>query len=446
MWLNKFLFGSGSSFVELRRMDLSRLGLLSAVWNLLLAMSPYLLFGFLIAGLLNILIPKEKIYKHFSDNNIKSVIKASIFGVPLPLCSCGVIPVAAYLRKEGAGKGSTISFLSSTPTTGIDSILATYSLLGPLIAIIRPVAAFFAGIFGGTLTNLSVKSKDKKIAPPERFSCNVCNITSPHSHKIIEKIRSIFQYAFIDLIEDVGKWILIGVLIGGIIGYLIPGNIIEQYLGNPILAYPIMLLIAIPMYICATGSIPIAASLILKGMAPGAGLVFLIAGPATNTATLSFVGGKLGKKTMFIYLFTIMITAILFGFVLDYIWKLSGRDMNLFTGGMKMLPLWLKTASAVLLSGLIINTLIKTIMIKFKKIEKEISSMDKIYKVPDMTCKHCVITIEKALKNIYGIEKIDISLKKKLIKINGEFDENVVLEEIEKAGYTAEKISHLQEE
>ncbi len=425
------------------------IGFIKEVWNLLLAMSPYLLFGFLIAGLLNILIPKEKIYKHFSGNNIKSIVKASIFGVPLPLCSCSVIPVAAYLRKEGAGKGSTISFLSSTPTTGIDSILATYSLLGPLFAIIRPVAAFFAGILGGTLTNLGEKSKDKKIAHPEEFSCNICNITSPHSHTINEKIRSIFQYAFIDLIEDVGKWVLIGVLIGGIIGYLIPGNIIEQYLGNPILAYTIMLLIAIPMYICATGSIPIAASLILKGMAPGAGLVFLIAGPATNTATLSFVAGKLGKKTMFIYLSSIMITALLFGFLIDYIWKVSGNNINLLTGGMKMLPYWLKTASAILLSVFILRAILNRIKDKIRG--KEISRMSAIRKglsnkesivfsVPDMSCQHCVKTIDNAIRKLEGIKDVFINLKTKKVEVIGNVSTELIISAIKSAGYSAEEI------
>ena len=273
-------------------------GIITAAWNLLLEMSPYLLLGFLAAGILNIFIPKEKIYKHLAGNNIKSIVKASIFGMPLPICSCGVIPVAAYLRQKGAGKGSTVSFLSSTPTSGIDSILATYSLLGPLFAIIRPVAALFAGIFGGILTNIS-RSTHKKDSPPplNGSSCNICSTPTPHSFSLLDKIKSIFNYAFLDLIGDIGKWIIIGILIGSVIGFLIPGNIIEKYLGTPVLAYPLMLLISIPMYICATGSIPIAASLILKGMTPGAGLVFLIAGPATNAATLSFTGGKLGKRT-----------------------------------------------------------------------------------------------------------------------------------------------------
>ncbi|NQV17462.1 MAG: SO_0444 family Cu/Zn efflux transporter [Armatimonadetes bacterium] len=416
------------------------IGILKSVWFLLLEMSPYLLFGFFIAGVLNLIIPREKIYTHLSGNKLSSIIKASLFGVPLPLCSCGVIPVAAYLRKEGAGKSSTVSFLSSTPTTGVDSILATYSLLGPLFAIIRPIAAFFAGIMSGSLTGiLEKKHNEDKIKLTEGNSCIICNSEDSHSHNFLEKIKYILQYGFIELIDDAGKWILIGVIAGGIIGFIIPGDFIEQYLGNPLLAYPIMLLISIPMYICATGSIPIAAALIIKGMTPGAGLIFLIAGPATNTATLAFVSGKLGKRILFIYLFSIIITALLFGLIVDHIWKISGEDMNLITGGMKMLPMWLKIFSAVILSGLMIRAIGKNLSNKFFKKNKEIIDMKGNYKVQDMTCQHCVNTIENALKPIQGIEKINISLHDKLVQIDGEYDENSVITAIQKAGYSIEK-------
>lgn len=415
-------------------------GIITAAWNLLLEMSPYLLLGFLAAGILNIFIPKEKIYKHLAGNNIKSIVKASIFGMPLPICSCGVIPVAAYLRQKGAGKGSTVSFLSSTPTSGIDSILATYSLLGPLFAIIRPVAALFAGIFGGILTNIS-RSTHKKDSPPplNGSSCNICSTPTPHSFSLLDKIKSIFNYAFLDLIGDIGKWIIIGILIGSVIGFLIPGNIIEKYLGTPVLAYPLMLLISIPMYICATGSIPIAASLILKGMTPGAGLVFLIAGPATNAATLSFTGGKLGKRTLFMYLLSIMITALLFGLLLDFIWASSGKSFNLLTSSKQMLPLWIKTASAVLLSGLMINVFIHKISLFLKKGTLSKTGAMTIYKIPNMTCNHCVASIKKALKNIPGINFIKISLSDKLIKIGGELDENALITAIKNAGFIVEK-------
>ncbi len=416
------------------------IGISKSVWFLLLEMSPYLLFGFFIAGVLNLIIPREKIYTHLSGNKLSSIIKASLFGVPLPLCSCGVIPVAAYLRKEGAGKSSTVSFLSSTPTSGVDSILATYSLLGPLFAIIRPVAAFFAGIMSGSLTGiLEKKQNEEKIKPSEGNSCIICNTEESHSHNFLEKIKYIFQYGFIELIDDAGKWILIGVIAGGIIGFIIPGDFIEQYLGNPLLAYPIMLLISIPMYICATGSIPIAAALIIKGMTPGAGLIFLIAGPATNTATLAFVSGKLGKRILFIYLFSIIITALLFGLIVDHIWKISGEDMNLITGGMKMLPMWLKIFSAVILSGLMIRAIAKNLSNKFFKKNKEIIDMKGNYKIQDMTCQHCVNTIENALKPIQGIEKINISLHDKLVQIDGEYDEKEVITAVQKAGYSIEK-------
>jgi len=360
--------------------------------------------------------------------------------VPLPICSCGVIPVAAYLRDKGAGKGATVSFLASTPTTGIDSILATYSLLGPLFAIIRPAAAFFAGIFGGTLTNITENSqKPKKNLYSEGHSCSSCSTEKASSSGIMAKIKNVFSYAFFDLVGDVGKWILLGILIGGVIGFLIPDDIIGKYLGIPWLAYPLMLLVSIPMYICATGSIPIAASLILKGMTPGAGLVFLIAGPATNVATLSFTGGKLGKKTLLMYLLSIVTTAVLFGLLLDLIWILSGKDMSLLTQSMQMLPHGVEIAAALLLSGLLINSLIHKIIIKAKGSKLDGNGKIKIYKIPGMTCKHCTKTIKNAVKEISGIISLNVSLPEKQLKLTGKFDENALFAVINKAGFKVEK-------
>ena len=413
-------------------------GIAQEIWFLLKEMAPYLLFGFLIAGILNIAIPPKKINKHLSGRSFWSNVKASLFGIPLPLCSCGIIPVAAYLRKEGAGKGSTISFLSSTPTTGVDSILATYALLGPVYAIIRPVAAFVSGVFGGTLTNIIDKTADDNAIEQEGFSCNLCNETEPHSHKFHEKVKAVFRYGFIDLIEDVAKWILIGIVIGSIISFLVPDNFVEHYFGNPLFAYPIMLIISIPMYVCATGSIPIAASLILKGMTPGAGLIFLIAGPATNAATISFVGGKLGKKAMISYLVSIIITGLLFGLFIDHIWNLSGKNISIFTSSMKMLPAWIKTASAILLILLILRAFLLKIFMN-KKIKIQDENMENIYKVPDMSCKHCVISIRDAVTKVNGVKKIDISLADKLVRLNGEYSRNDVINAIRNAGYSIEE-------
>ncbi len=333
------------------------------IWNLLLEMSPYLLLGFFITGILHILLPKEKIYRHFAKNNLSGIIKASLFGIPLPLCSCGVIPVAAHLRKEGAGKSSTLAFLTSTPTTGVDSILATYSILGPIFAIIRPVSAFIAGILSGLVSSKIEKDEHKEIS--KTFSCTICDINTPHNHSVYSKIKGIIRYGFLELVGDIWKWLAIGIFIGGILSYFVPTDIAQKYLGNSLISYPLMLVIAIPMYVCATGSIPIAAALILKGMTPGSGLIFLFAGPATNTATLSFVAGKLGKKSLLVYLLTIIITAILFGLLIDHIWYSYGKDISLLSSGIQMLPQWIKITSSLLLITLIVVSI-------FPKREKDV--------------------------------------------------------------------------
>ncbi len=400
------------------------------IWSLLLAMSPYILFGLLIAGILHIIIPRDKIYKHFAKNNLSAVVKASLFGVPLPLCSCGVIPVAAHLRKEGAGKGSTLSFLISTPTTGVDSILATYSLLGPIFTVIRPVVAFIAGIFAGVVSNLT--EREKAASPANNFSCAICELDTPHSHSFVTIIYKAIHYAFYELVKDIGKWLLIGIVLGGIIGALIPAQIVEKYLSNSIIAYILMFVIGLPMYVCATASIPIASALIMKGMAPGAGLIFLIVGPATNVATLSFIAGKLGRKSVTIYLVTLIITALVFGILLDIFWQSSNKDISLFTGGGRMLPISLKVLSSFVLLAIITNALIE-------RPKERIKGMGKIFIVPDMTCDHCIKTITDALMKIDGIKNVIIDLKTKRVEVIGDVRDDVVISKIKSAGYSVEE-------
>ena len=414
--------------------------LILTIFDLLLEMAPYLLLGFFIAGLLHVFVPSDKIYHHLSGNSLSSIIKASIFGVPLPICSCGVIPVSAYIRKEGAGKAPTISFLSSTPTSGIDSILATYALLGPFYAIIRPIAAFFSGILSGSVTSFIDRNdpeEQNKPEPDENEHCVTCTVPLKTHKKIINKIKSAISYGFDELMHDTGRLILIGVIIGGLISFFVPQGFIEKYLGNPWLAYPIMLIISIPMYICATGSIPIAAALIMQGMAPGAGLVFLIAGPATNTTTIAFITGKLGKKYTIAYIFSIIVTALFFGLLTDLAWNYFGYSITSAKAGMTMLPYWLKFGAAVILLLLIARLYLKSLF--SKKIDKEkYSIMYKTYKVEDMTCSHCVKSVRNGLKNLPQIEDVKISLEDKEVLVKGEIEPKKVIAAIEKAGYTAQ--------
>lgn len=401
--------------------------LLNEIWYLTLEMAPYLLLGFLIAGFLHLILNKDFIYRHLSGNSFKSVLKSTLLGIPMPVCSCGVIPISAHLNKEGASKGSVLSFLISTPTSGIDSIMATYGLMGPLFAVMRPIASFFGGIAAGMTVNAVDREKVKH---NEEAQCSTCSVDTKSNNRFIDALK----YGFIELIEDTGKWLIIGIVAGGLITVLIPDWVMSRYMHSAWIAYPLMILISVPMYVCATGSIPIAASLILKGMAPGAGLVFLIAGPATNTATISFIMGKFGKKTLIIYLAAIIITALLFGLLMDYLWKTFNMNTDFLTSGMRMLPLWLKQVSAIILVILLLRVYAARLFNRNSK--KEGNNMLVELTVNDMTCQHCVKTITNALMEIEGIENVRIDLQTKCVKVFGKADIESVKRAIINAGYT----------
>lgn len=325
-------------------------------------MAPYLIFGFLFAGILHIFISPGAVARHLGKNDFLSVVKASLFGIPLPLCSCGVLPAAASLRKEGASKGAVLSFLISTPTTGVDSILATYSLMGPVFAVYRIVASFFAGVFAGVLANIFLKHDAGQEGTGEKGKCKLCDEEEGHVHSFFERIKGVFDYAFGEMIADTGKWILAGVVIGGIIAYLIPDDFIQTYLGSGLKAMIVMLVIGMPMYVCATGSIPIAAALMLKGMNPGAAFVFLLSGPATNAVGMTVVAQSVGKKAFFIYLFSIIFSSIFLGFVLDWIWGyMNVPEIHTMLHERSMIPVWVKYVSSLFLIALIAYNSVKSV-------------------------------------------------------------------------------------
>ncbi|MCD6382397.1 MAG: permease, partial [Candidatus Hydrothermae bacterium] len=313
------------------------------------SLAPYLLLGFLVAGILHVLLPGDTVVKHLGGRGMMPVIKAALFGVPLPLCSCGVIPVAASLRKEGASRASVLSFLVSTPTTGVDSILATYSLMGPLFAVFRPIAALLMGISLGGITLLTA-GHEAEAPAPKRPNGQI---------SVARGIKEIAEYAFIELPGDIGKWVIVGVLAGGFLSAVIPQNIFARYLGNPLISFPLMIVVAVPLYVCATGSIPIAAALIAKGLNPGAALAFLIAGPATNTVTITVVGKMLGKKSLVTYLVSIILMALGAGLVFDLLYRFLGGDPSLITGAGRNLPLWLQISSSALLAIILFKALLK---------------------------------------------------------------------------------------
>lgn len=309
---------------------------------LITGMSPYLLLGFLLAGLMHAFVPGKFYTKYLSRKSFRSVLNAALLGIPLPLCSCGVIPTAMSLRKEGASKGAVVSFLIATPQTGVDSIIATFSLMGLPFAIVRPIAALFTAIFGGVIVDKSepeekchCHSEEKK---DEEHSCcchskkeeaeHVCHCHSEekkgegschcHSHKsFFTKIKEALTYAYVDMMEDIGKWLVIGLVVAAAITVLVPTEYFAVFQGNTLASMLLVLCIAMPMYLCATGSIPIAVALMMKGLTPGAALVMLMAGPACNFASMLLIRRSLGLRTMLVYILSIVLGAVAFGYLID---------------------------------------------------------------------------------------------------------------------------------
>ena len=391
------------------------------IWDFTLIVSPWLILGFIFSGLIHAFIGEKFIRQHLGGGGFSSVWKATLFGIPLPICSCGVIPLAAGLRNDGASKAATMSFLVSTPTTGIDSIFVTYAFLGTAFAVVRPLSALVGGLLVGTLVTLLVKEKTEK----RDFQS-----VPAHAHSLKDRLKDGFSYGFGALPEDIGRTIFWGILIGGVLSALLPRDVSEVYLSNPAIAYPLMLAISVPLYVCAIASVPIAAAMMVKGLVPGAALAFLIAGTATNAVTIAFVANKFGKKVISIYLVSILFLALISGILLD---SLLGGVMvkeMLFKG--REIPYSLKLISTFLFVALVIKSFWKA-----KRGETQESKYT--FHVPDMECKHCQMAIQHALKGIPGVKNVEVLLGEKLVKVDGEVNEATIIKQLEKAGYTAAK-------
>jgi uncharacterized membrane protein YraQ (UPF0718 family)/copper chaperone CopZ len=401
-------------------------------YRLFIEISPYLILGFLFAGLLHTLLGEKYIKKHFAKSGLWSTMKAAIFGIPLPVCSCAVIPLAESLHKDGASKSATMAFLVSTPSSGVDSILATYALMGPVYAIFRPIASFFSGILVGIVTHF--KGGEKK------QNSTVHEVTN-NNKNTKKSLKEIFVYGFKVIPAEISKWLVIGVVIGGAISALVPADFGTKYLlGSSLLNYVVILLISIPLYVCATGSIPIAAALVTKGVLPGAALALLIAGPATNSVTISFVYKRMGKRVMFFYVFSIIVVSVVSGLIFDVIWKNIGGQVDLVAAGGAHLPYSVKLLCAIVIVLIFINTKYDMGGL-FKRFRKgEIMNEENIHtiKVPDMTCQHCKMTITNALKEVPGIQSVSIDLGTREVLVEAKVDRQVIVDRIKEKGYQPE--------
>ena len=329
--------------------------LLTIFWNLVIESAPWLLMGYLLAGIIKQVIPSSWVEKQLAKPGIVSIVKGAFIGAPLPLCSCGVIPTALAIRKAGASKGATSSFLVATPETGVDSISFSYAVLGPIFAMARPISALSSAIIAGILVN-SI-DKDEEVVQEVKSSCGSCCSSKQAEVKeeetpLAQKFISAVQYGYGRMISDTAKWLAIGLVAAAIITAVVPQSFFLQW-GDGVLAMIIMVIVGLPMYICATASTPVAASLLFAGISPGAALVFMLTGPATNLATMGVIKEQLGLKSLMAYLVGVIGTAIAAGLILNTAYEAFAWPLQLSMAEHgESYPLWRQLA-AVLLVGLI---------------------------------------------------------------------------------------------
>ncbi len=429
------------------------LDILEKSWLLLGQMSVYLLLGFLVAGILSVCVSPAWVERHLGRPGLGSVMKASLFGVPLPLCSCGVIPVAASIRRHGASRGATTSFLLSTPQTGVDSIAVTLGSLGMVVAIFRPVAALLTGLIGGILVQVfdhapvRADAMGKSDSPACEEPC--CAETGPRN-----VLLRALHYGFVTLPRDIGGALLLGIAIAGAMAALVKPDQLE--IGSGILAILLVMAVSVPIYVCATASVPIAYALIHVGVSPGAALAFLIAGPATNAATFTTIWKMLGRRTAVLYLATVAVGAIAAGLLLDWLFpdlKASmpklGHPAGQTDGHAHHATqiTWLTHLGAVaLLAVMMISSKTMARLTQSKKLaEREQQLADAPpagqrleIAVGGMTCSHCAESVRRALAECVGVSSVEVDLAGGRAVVTGErLDRKQLADAVTELGYTA---------
>lgn len=335
--------------------------ILKESWQIYLDVAIYMLFGFFVAGILYVFFKPGKIKQYLGTGKIKPVILSALFGVPLPLCSCGVVPVAAGLKKQGANSGAALSFMIATPESGVDSIAVSWAMLDPIMTVIRPVSAFITAIATGIVQNyFGINDPDTLLKPGEALektiggctcSSSSCTVVKKDAEAMPERLWNGLKYAYGELLSDISKPFIIGIFIAGLITFLLPEDLTVWANKHQFLSMLFMLAAGIPMYVCATSSTPIAAALILKGLNPGAALVFLLAGPATNAATIMIVKNMFNTRALIIYLSMISTCSIVLGFFTDWIYVLSGIQASATVGqASEIVPYPVQLTSALVLT------------------------------------------------------------------------------------------------
>jgi len=402
------------------------------VWNILLELGYPLILGIVIAGLVHVILPKGFVHKNFGKKGISSILKAVLIGVPMPLCSCGVVPTAIGLKQDGASNGASTGFLISTPQTGVDSILVSATFLGWPFALFKLVVAFITGIVGGIFVDLFDNETN------EYSETDPSGLNSANGGK--SKLKEAFDFGIHELLGMIYFWIIIGVFVAALITTLVPPG----YLANigwitGIGGMFLMLLISLPLYVCATASVPIAASLIAAGMPAGTALVLLMAGPASNIATVGAVFKAFGGKVLGIYLATVSIFSILFGWLFGFIIEF---DQTMLLNNHEHMSMF-KIICALIMVGLLIYLTLYKLRLRYMLKTSRISgdTMGIKLDVKGMTCQHCAKNVSNALRKVSGVDSVRVSVDDGVAVIEGTPDVDKLIESVKQAGYEAALIN-----
>lgn len=411
-------------------------------------MAPYLLLGLTFAGLLHVVFKKEFITRHLGKDSLGSVVKAALLGVPLPLCSCGVVPTALSLRKSSASKGATMSFLISTPQTGVDSIIATYGMLGPVFALFRPLAAFLIGVVGGAVAHATGTRRGETQGPAKVVAG--CADDDAAQGPWFQRLVFAMRYGYVTFLDDISVQLLIGIAISGLITFFVPGDFFERFVGNDLAAMALMILGGVPLYVCATASIPIAAALMAKGVSPGVAFVFLAVGPATNAASLTIIAQSLGKKFAATYLAVMIVGAVLAGYALNFAVALFGTGVSSThvhmhgTDGPGLLnSVWIGLFSVLLVLSFFRKAFPKAwyriaLFVRNSRFSDstETAFAGVVIGVQGMTCNHCAAHVSEAIGSVAGVTGVQVDLNAKRARVQGTFSLSAVADAVRAAGYT----------
>ena len=421
----------------------------ATLWDLLLHMSPYLLLGFAVAALLHVFLRPQFVLRHLSGRGLWPTLKGALLGAPMPLCSCSVLPVAAGLRRQGAGRGATTAFLISSPQTGADNIAITWAMLGPLIGIFSPIAALLTGITGGLLAGRIKDEPPLKAHEPAAIpaadaccdaatDCAACDDPLEADAPGAESgLRRALRYGFVTLPRDLAGSLIFGILLAALITVIVPPGFFGQLLPPGPLQMLAMLALSIPLYVCSTSSVPLAAAFIFSGITPGAAIVFLVAGPSTNMASITTVNRILGFRNMLVYLLTIVVSALVFGLLLDRLIDPASIP-SIAQRSSSELPLFLSQASAVLLCALLLFGLYRPRRPQPAPVAARAGENETILAIEGMHCGNCSAAVENALARQSGVSSVSVDLKVGRAVVRGEqLNIERLVRAVEQLGYSA---------